>query len=99
MKEVAGNILDGLDPEETWNGFTNRRGDLSRAVMDVIGPRMAKLRRSCARNDLRGAAEERNCAISPRLHLSARWVDRETDTRPNAYDRLEPLACDKNKCP
>lgn len=44
MKEVAGNILDGIDPEETWNGFTNGAAIFSRAVMDVIGPRMAKLR-------------------------------------------------------
>lgn len=44
MKEAAGNVLDNLDPEETWTGFTNGAAIFSRAVTDVIGPRMAKLR-------------------------------------------------------
>jgi uncharacterized protein (TIGR02646 family) len=44
MAEAAGNILDDRDPEETWNGFTNGAATFSRAVTDVIGPRMAKLR-------------------------------------------------------
>jgi uncharacterized protein (TIGR02646 family) len=44
MKEAAGNILDDVDPEETWDGFTSGAAIFSRAVTDVIGPRMAKLR-------------------------------------------------------
>jgi uncharacterized protein (TIGR02646 family) len=44
MKEAAGNILDGIDPEDTWDGFTNGAAIFSRAITDVIGPRMAKLR-------------------------------------------------------
>jgi uncharacterized protein (TIGR02646 family) len=44
MKEAAGYILDNLDPEETWDGFTKGAAFFSGAVTDVIGPRMARLR-------------------------------------------------------
>jgi uncharacterized protein (TIGR02646 family) len=44
MKEAAGDILDDREPEDTWGGFTNGAAIFSRAVTDVIGPRMAELR-------------------------------------------------------
>lgn len=44
MKEVAVNILDAVDPQENWDGFTNGAALFSRAVTDVIGPRMVQLR-------------------------------------------------------